>query len=96
MEEYGTEYIRGRVSQIYPDGNGQMTVMGVDTLLGQPVEIKADLVVLAVGVEANRSALNWQKKNCTLLRQLRLLHGKPRQLKPVKPTPPVCIWRAWW
>ena len=27
MEEYGTEYIRGRVSQIYPDGNGQMTVM---------------------------------------------------------------------
>ena len=56
MEEYGTEYIRGRVSQIYPDGNGQMTVMGVDTLLGQPVEIKADLVVLAVGVEASKGS----------------------------------------
>ena len=56
MEEYGTEYIRGRVSQIYPDGNGQMSVMGVDTLLGQPVEIKADLVVLAVGVEASKGS----------------------------------------
>ena len=56
MEEYGTEYIRGRVSQIYPDANGQMTVMGVDTLLGQPVEIKADLVVLAVGVEASKGS----------------------------------------
>lgn len=31
MEEYGTEYIRGRVSSIYPDGNGQYVVMGVDT-----------------------------------------------------------------
>lgn len=36
MEEYGTEYIRGRVSSIYPDGNGQYVVMGVDTLLGEP------------------------------------------------------------
>ncbi len=56
MEEYGTEYIRGRVSQIYPDANGQMSVMGVDTLLGQPVEIKADLVVLAVGIEASKGS----------------------------------------
>ncbi|MBO4300767.1 MAG: CoB--CoM heterodisulfide reductase iron-sulfur subunit A family protein [Desulfovibrio sp.] len=56
MEEYGTEYIRGRVSHIYPDGNGRLTVMGVDTLLGRQVEIKADLVVLAVGIEASRGA----------------------------------------
>ena len=56
MEEYGTEYIRGRVSSIYPDGNGQYVVMGVDTLLGEPVEIKADLVVLAVGIEASKGS----------------------------------------
>ncbi|MDR3319805.1 MAG: CoB--CoM heterodisulfide reductase iron-sulfur subunit A family protein [Desulfovibrio sp.] len=54
MEEYGVEYIRGRVSAIYPDGLGQYVVMGSDTLLGEPVEIKADLVVLAVGIEAAR------------------------------------------
>lgn len=30
--------------------------MGVDTLLGEPVEIKADLVVLAVGIEASKGS----------------------------------------
>ena len=56
MEEYGTEYIRGRVSKIYPDGEGHLIVRGVDTLLGEGVEIKADLVVLAVGVEAAKGS----------------------------------------
>lgn len=56
IEEYKTEYIRGRVSRIYPDGKGQYVVMGVDTLLGQAVEVKADLVVLAVGIEASKGA----------------------------------------
>lgn len=56
MEEYGTHYIRGRVSAIYPDGEGRYVVMGADTLMGEPIEIKADLVVLAVGIEASAGA----------------------------------------
>ncbi|MDR1776934.1 MAG: CoB--CoM heterodisulfide reductase iron-sulfur subunit A family protein [Desulfovibrio sp.] len=56
VEEYGVEYIRGRVSAIYPDGQGRYVVMGADTLLGEQVEIKADMVVLAVGIEAARGA----------------------------------------
>ncbi|MDR0816607.1 MAG: CoB--CoM heterodisulfide reductase iron-sulfur subunit A family protein [Desulfovibrio sp.] len=56
VEEYGVEYIRGRVSAVYPDGEGAYVVMGVDTLLGRSVEIKADIVVLAVGIEASRGA----------------------------------------
>lgn len=56
MEEYGTNYIRGRVSAVYPDGKGQYVVMGADTLLGEPIEIKADLVVLSVGIEASAGA----------------------------------------
>ena len=62
IEEYGTQYIRGRVSRIYPDGKGQYVVMGVDTLLGEPVEVKADLVVLAVGIEASRGASQLAEK----------------------------------
>ena len=62
QEEYGTHYIRGRVSQIFPDGQGQLTVLGMDTLLGRPVEIKADLVVLAVGIEASRGARELAEK----------------------------------
>jgi len=59
QEEYGVEYVRGRVAQVIPvDGpNGpQMLVRGADTLLGRQVELKADLVVLAVGVEAAHGA----------------------------------------
>ncbi len=56
VEEYGTQYIRGRVSAIQPDGTGKLIVRGADTLLGQPVEVKADLVVLAVGVEGAKGA----------------------------------------
>ena len=62
QEEYGTQYIRGRVSQIFPNGKGQLTVMGMDTLLGKPVEITADLVVLAVGIEASRGARELAEK----------------------------------
>ena len=45
-EEYGVEYIRGRVSKIYQDGD-QLMVKGEDSLLGKPVEILADMVILA-------------------------------------------------
>ena len=62
MEEYGTEYIRGRVSTIYPDGTGQYVVRGADTLLGQQVDVKADLVVLAVGIEGTKGAAQLAEK----------------------------------
>ncbi len=56
IEQYGANYIRGRVSQIYPNGEGQLVVCGADTLLGEQVEVLADLVVLAVGIEASHGA----------------------------------------
>jgi len=56
QEEYGVQYIRGRVAQVYPDQDGRLVVRGADTLLGGQVEIKADLVVLAVGAESARGA----------------------------------------
>ncbi|MDE5833003.1 MAG: CoB--CoM heterodisulfide reductase iron-sulfur subunit A family protein, partial [Desulfovibrio sp.] len=56
MEEYGADYIRGRVSAIYPDADGSYIVMGADTLMGEPVRIKTDMVVLAVGIEASKGA----------------------------------------
>ena len=62
VEEYGTEYIRGRVSTVYPDGTGSYIVRGADTLLGGPVEVKADLVVLAVGVQATKGAAQLAEK----------------------------------
>ncbi|MBE3574283.1 MAG: CoB--CoM heterodisulfide reductase iron-sulfur subunit A family protein [Firmicutes bacterium] len=54
-EEFGATYIRGRVSKVYPRGD-KLVVRGEDTLLGKPVEIEADLVVLANAVVARHDA----------------------------------------
>ena len=56
IEEDGVNYIRGRVSRIYEE-DGKLVVCGADTLLGAaPVEIRADLVVLASAMIASRGA----------------------------------------
>lgn len=46
----GAQYIRGRVSRVYPRGDHLM-VCGADTLLGRQVEVEADLVVLATAMK---------------------------------------------
>jgi len=50
QEEAGALYLRGRVSKIYKDGT-KMVVCGDDALMGRPVQIAADLVVLATGID---------------------------------------------
>ncbi|NLG67408.1 MAG: CoB--CoM heterodisulfide reductase iron-sulfur subunit A family protein, partial [Actinobacteria bacterium] len=53
--EFGVNYVRGRVSKLYEE-DGKVMVRGVDTLLGQQVEIAADLVVLATGTTSAEGA----------------------------------------
>lgn len=56
IEEDGVKYVRGRVSRVY-EQDGKLIVKGADTLLGaQPVEIAADMVVLATAGVANDGA----------------------------------------
>jgi heterodisulfide reductase subunit A len=49
MEDYGINFIRGRVSQIFDTGT-QLLVKGEDTLVRGPFEVLMDMVVLAVGI----------------------------------------------
>ncbi len=49
MEEEQVLYVRGRVSRVLQE-NGRLRVLGTDTLSGRPVEVEADLVVLATAV----------------------------------------------
>jgi len=49
QQEFKAEYVRGRVSRIYPMDD-HLVVAGVDSLLGKQVEIDADLVVLATPI----------------------------------------------
>ncbi len=46
----GVLYRRASVSEIYKNSKGKLIVLAEDTLLGEPAEIEADLVVLAVGL----------------------------------------------
>jgi heterodisulfide reductase subunit A len=62
IEEDGANYIRGRVARIYEKG-GKLIVKGVDTLLGAaPVEIEADMVVLASAGVSNHGAEELARK----------------------------------
>jgi heterodisulfide reductase subunit A len=55
MEEYGVLYLRGKVSKMFRRGD-RVVVWGADTLAGQPVEVEADLVVLATAMLPSRQA----------------------------------------
>jgi heterodisulfide reductase subunit A len=56
ITEDEVHYIRGRVSRVY-EQKGKLIVKGADTLLGgMPVEIEADMVVLATASIANKGA----------------------------------------
>jgi heterodisulfide reductase subunit A len=50
-EHEGAQYIRGRVSAVYQDGE-DLVVEGADTLTNSQVKIKADLVVLATAMKS--------------------------------------------
>lgn len=55
MEEYDVLYLRGKVSKIFRRGD-KVVVWGADTLVGRPVEVEADLVVLATAMLPSREA----------------------------------------
>ncbi len=51
IEEDGARYIRGRVAKIFQERD-KLVVRGEDSLAGVPVEVEADMVVLATGLTA--------------------------------------------
>jgi len=56
MEAHDILYLRGKVSKIFRDGDKVM-VWGADTLSGRPLEVAADLVVLATPMAPSHQAL---------------------------------------
>lgn len=55
--EYGINFIRGRLSEVYEDPQDKgIYLRGEDTLLQTPIELKVDMLVLSVGLEARKSS----------------------------------------
>jgi len=82
--EYKVNFVRGRVAEIIEDEKTHnLIVKAEDTLLGRPLEMEFDLVVLAIGLEAPSST----EKIAEILRISRsqdkfLLEAHPK-LRPV-------------
>jgi heterodisulfide reductase subunit A2 len=49
QEKYGVHFIRGRLSEASEDIEGKIIVKVEDTLLGKPLKMKVDMLVLMVG-----------------------------------------------
>jgi heterodisulfide reductase subunit A len=53
IEEAQAHYIRGRVAKVFQEG-GRLVVRGENSLVDGPLEVEADLVVLATGLTAQK------------------------------------------
>ena len=60
-EEYGVNFIRGKVSKVYKVGD-KYRVQGVDTLTGRIVEVDTDMVVLATAAKGSSGVKELAKK----------------------------------
>ncbi len=65
QRDYGIHFIRGRVSEVSETIDGQVLVKAEDTLVGKPVKVRLDLLVLMAGIVCN-------KENQGLLRAVQL------------------------
>ncbi|HEX2393833.1 MAG TPA: CoB--CoM heterodisulfide reductase iron-sulfur subunit A family protein [Bacteroidales bacterium] len=84
IEEDRVNYIRGRVSRIY-EKNGKLIVKGADTLLGaMPVEIEADMVVLATAGVANEGSEELAQKLHVSYDEYNFFAEAHPKLKPVE------------
>jgi heterodisulfide reductase subunit A len=84
IEDDGVNYIRGRVSRIY-EKNGKLIVKGADTLLGaMPVDIEADMVVLATAGVANHGSEELAQKLHTSYDTYHFFSEAHPKLKPVE------------
>ncbi|MGD0353898.1 MAG: CoB--CoM heterodisulfide reductase iron-sulfur subunit A family protein [Dehalococcoidia bacterium] len=83
LDDAGAIYIKGRPSKIYRDGK-KMIVLGEDALMGRPIELAADLVVLATGMEPRTGADKLaQKLNISYNTYHFLVEAHPK-LRPVE------------
>jgi heterodisulfide reductase subunit A len=83
VEEDGVVYLRGKVSKVFED-KGKIIVWGVDTLTGKPIEIAADMVVLAQAMRPSQGAQELAKKLKLALDKDGFLAEAHPKLRPVE------------
>lgn len=54
QQEYGVRFVRGRISEASGTFDGRVQIKAEDTLMGLPLKLTTDLLVLMVGMEASQ------------------------------------------
>lgn len=76
QEKHGVNYIRGKVSEVSETINGRLIVKAEDTLVGRPLRMELDMLVLMAGMEISEGSTD-------IVRMLDLETGENRFLKSV-------------
>lgn len=61
--EYNIHFVRGRISEAAATIDGRIQIKAEDTLVGLPLRMKTDLLVLVVGMQAGRSNLEFSRSH---------------------------------
>lgn len=62
QEKWVVNYIRGKVSEVSENIEGRLVIKAEDTLLGKPIRMEVDMLVLMVGMQNAKAGLNLQDK----------------------------------
>ena len=62
QEEFGIQFIRGRVSEVGETIDGRLQVKAEDTLSGKPLKVQLDLLVLMAGMSCNPDVAELARK----------------------------------
>lgn len=63
QQDFGVEYIRGRISEAAGTIDNRVQIKAEDTLTGLPLKITVDILVLMVGMEASKGTTLLSKQN---------------------------------
>lgn len=62
QEKYNIRFIRGRLSEASENKEKQLMIKAEDTLVGKPIRMTLDLMVLMVGMEASEGSRKWSSR----------------------------------
>lgn len=55
QQKHNVHFVRGRISEVSPTIEGRLQVKAEDTLTGRPLKMGVDMLVLLIGMSANRN-----------------------------------------
>lgn len=62
QEEHNVHFVRGRISEAAATYDGRLQIKAEDTLIGQPLKLNTDFLVLMVGMEPSCGTKNLAKQ----------------------------------